>query len=134
MTTVAPLRFRRLWLALGWALVIAIVALSLGPMPPVDLSEDRDKLGHLIAYGTLMFWWSLLLPSLRARLAAALVFVLMGAALEVLQAMTDSRSGEVADALANAGGVALGLALGFTPLRGALYWACLLYTSPSPRD
>ena len=119
MTAVVPLRFRRLWLALGWALVLAIVVLSLGPAPPVDLSEDRDKLGHLIAYGTLMFWWSLLLPSLRARLAAALAFVLMGAALEVLQAMTDSRSGEVADALANAGGVALG----FTPLRGALYWA-----------
>lgn len=123
MHTLPSLRFRGLWLALGWALLLAIVIISLVPALPVDLSDDRDKLGHLMAYGTLMFWWSLLLPSRRARLAAALAFVLMGAVLEVLQAMTGYRSGEVADALANAGGVALGLAFGFTPLRGGLHWA-----------
>jgi len=51
-------RYRTLWLVMGWALVLAIVYLSLTPHPIEIQVEEGDKMGHLLAYGTLMLWFA----------------------------------------------------------------------------
>ena len=104
------MRFRLLWLAIGYALVALIVFLSLTPRPPTLELEQGDKLGHLLAYGTLMFWFCQLYATRRSRIAHALAFAAMGVALEFAQRATGYRSFEYLDMLANATGVALGWA------------------------
>ncbi|MBI3370982.1 MAG: VanZ family protein [Betaproteobacteria bacterium] len=104
------MRLRKLWLAIGYALVAAIVYLSLTPRPPTLDIEQGDKLGHLLAYGTLMFWFCQLYAARRSRIAHALAFTAMGVALEYAQRATGYRHFEYLDMLANAAGVALGWA------------------------
>ena len=95
----------RLWVGIGWAMVAAIVWLSLTPSPPqVDVAYG-DKIGHLASYAVLMFWFSQLY---RTRIHYATGFILMGVALEVIQHQLGTRSFEAADMLANALGVLLG--------------------------
>ena len=91
--------------AAGWALVAAVVWLSLMPSPPqVDVTLG-DKFAHLAAYGLLMLWFGLLY---RARLYYALGFIAMGAALEVMQGWLGTRTADPLDAAANTLGVLLG--------------------------
>jgi VanZ family protein len=106
-----PLRWRGWWLALGWLLVLAILWLSLTPSPPQIDIEQGDKLGHALGYAVLMFWFSQLHGSRRARIACALGFVAMGIAIEFAQRATGYRSFEVLDMLADAAGVAVGWVL-----------------------
>ena len=95
-------------LAAGWAWAAAIVWLSLMPQPPgLDLPQS-DKLGHLAAYGLLMFWFALLYRARRARLACAAGFIALGIGLELAQGALGYRSYEVLDMAANTLGVALG--------------------------
>jgi VanZ family protein len=101
---------RPVWLALGWAMVGAVVWLSLTPSPPKLDFEASDKLGHLLGYGTLMFWFSQLYVERRARIAYAAGFAAMGVALEFVQGELGYRSYEVFDMCANGLGVLLGWA------------------------
>ena len=83
-------------------MVAAIVWLSLTPAPlRVDI-ESSDKLGHLAAYGVLMFWFAQLYAR---RMPWAAAFVAMGVVLEFLQGWLGYRSFEVLDMLANSGAV-----------------------------
>jgi glycopeptide antibiotics resistance protein len=50
----------------------------------------------------------------------AIAFSAMGVAIEFLQGMTDYRSFEIADMIANAAGAALGWCMVQTPLKNAL--------------
>ena len=96
--------------AAGWAWAAAIVWLSLTPAPPkVDFSHS-DKLGHLLGYGLLMLWFSLLYLKRRTRIAYAAGFIAMGIGLELLQGHFGYRTYEVFDMYANALGVLLGWA------------------------
>jgi VanZ family protein len=103
-------RLRPLWLAVGWALVAAIVWLSLTSSPPRIDFEQGDKLGHLASYATLMFWFSQLYMRKATRALYALCFAAMGVALEFAQGASGYRSFELADMLANALGVLCGWA------------------------
>ena len=105
------MRFRKLWLTIGYALVALIIFLSLAPNLPSTNIEQGDKLGHLLAYGTLMFWFCQIYSSRPSRIAHSLAFAAMGVALEYAQGMTDYRTFEYLDMLANATGVALGWAI-----------------------
>ena len=106
----ARLRWRPLWLALGWTLAAAIVWLSLTPSPPSLDVAYGDKLGHIAAYAALMFWFCQLNAGRGARLAYAFGFVALGVAIEFVQRASGYRSFEVLDMLADAAGVALGWA------------------------
>jgi VanZ family protein len=98
---------RRAGLALGWAMVAAVVYLSLTPAPPrIDL-EGGDKLGHLFAYAALTYWFCQFYFH-GSRVLYALGFVAMGVALEFAQGATGYRNFEVADMAANTLGVAAG--------------------------
>jgi len=90
-------------------MVAAIIWLSVTPSPPQIDVQEGDKLGHLVAYGGVMFWFGLLYAGLRTRLAYAAGFVAMGVALEFVQRGLGYRSFELADMAADAVGVLLGL-------------------------
>lgn len=104
------LRYRPLWTALGWVIVAAIVWLSLTPSPLEIDVEQGDKLGHFIAYGTLMFWFAQLHASRRARLGYGAAWIALGITLEFIQGQLGWRTGDPLDMLANTIGVLLGAA------------------------
>jgi VanZ family protein len=101
---------RGVYVAVGWLLVAAIIWLSLTPSPPKLDFEEGDKVGHLLAYGSTMFWFAQLYASRPARIAHAALFVLMGVTLEFIQGALGYRTYEVFDMFANAAGVLLGWA------------------------
>ena len=105
---------RALAVAAGWAFALAIVWGSLTPSPPrIDVAHI-DKVEHLLAYGALMFWFGMLYRGWRARLAYAALWIALGVGLEFAQRATGYRDFEVADMVADAVGVMLGLALSAT--------------------
>ena len=102
------MKLRAIGIAIGWALVAAIIWLSVTPRP-IELGVAHgDKLGHLTAYGSVMFWFCQLYARRATRGAYAAGFIAMGVALEFVQLGLGYRSFEVADMAADALGVALG--------------------------
>jgi VanZ family protein len=94
-----------LWRFTGWALVVLVTYLALTPEPPATTLRFGDKLGHVAAYASLMGWW---LQIDRRPERLALLFVLMGLALEILQSLGGYRTGDIFDMAANTLGVGLG--------------------------
>jgi len=113
---VRAFRFPRLYLAIGRALIVVILLLSLAPLPapPIDV-EQGDKIGHALAYFALMGWYAQLFDVRRALLWRAAAFVALGGAIELIQPYVN-RDAEWLDLGADALGVLLGLALAFTPV------------------
>lgn len=102
------LRARRFWLAVGWALVLLVVYLSL-TAAPIDLDiEQGDKFSHAFAYLVLMSWFANLYETWVQRIRFAVGFVILGIVLEFIQGWTGYRSLEVADMAAGTVGVSLG--------------------------
>ena len=106
---------RRFWLLGGIGILLLLWLLSLIPQPPNFGLKNEDKLFHMIAYGGTMWWWGQYWPSWRQRLQLAVVFALMGVALEFVQGWTGWRTFDTHDMIANAIGVTLGWALVQTP-------------------
>jgi VanZ family protein len=104
---VRPLWLARLWLTVGWGLIVSVVTLSLMPKPPISQVLGSDKLAHGLAYLVLMNWF-VLLYARSAEMRLALLFIGMGVTLELLQGLTPERSFELADMLADGTGVMLG--------------------------
>lgn len=91
-------------------LIACIVYLSLSP-GPIDVTVDQgDKLGHGFAYATLMYWFAQIHRSVSLRALYAITFVGMGIGLEFLQDLTESRTFDVVDMVADAVGVGIGWA------------------------
>jgi VanZ family protein len=112
LTSLEPHALRRIWLAAGWFGVVGVVVLSLIPPPPEMLGvENEDKLGHIAAYGLLMWWFAQDVLAARRRAGMALALIALGVALEFLQGWGGLRSFSVADMVADAAGVAVGWAL-----------------------
>ena len=87
-------------------------------MPSIEFG---DKLGHLLAYGTLTGWFGQLYTRFKTQLWIFLGFCLMGIVLEILQGLGPARYFEYADMVANALGAALGWWLTRTWFAGALH-------------
>jgi VanZ family protein len=115
-----PLRYRHLWLAIGYGLVGLVIYMSLTPSPIDAGKVEEIKVGHFIAYFVLMLWFAQIYQSWPTRLGMAAAFVLMGVGLEYAQGLTSYRSFAHADMVDNAIGVAVGLAMGSTPAGRAL--------------
>ncbi len=116
------LKLRFLWLAIGYALVMLVVFLSL-TSDPVSLDMDfpnQDKLFHALAYFALMAWFSQIYHDRFQRNMIALVFIFMGVTLEYLQGFDPNRYFEFADMVANSVGVALGFAVALTGAKNIL--------------
>ena len=113
---VPDLKLRFLWLAIGYALVVLVVYLSLTSQP-VDLELNlpyEDKFFHALAYFTLMAWFSQIYHDRFQRNMIAVVFVFMGVMLEYLQSFDPARYSEFGDMVANTIGVALGFSMALT--------------------
>jgi VanZ family protein len=114
---VLPLRYPRVWAGVGWALVIGVVVGSLVPgrmIPTVSLS---DKIQHAGAYFLLMVWFAGLYGR-KVHPIIAVVLLLLGIALDLLQGTTRTRSFELKDIAADALGILVGLVLSFALLEG----------------
>jgi len=102
-------------------MVASVAVLSLIPLD-VNLAAGRDKLAHCLSYASMSFWFASLFEGRARQIGIALAFVAMGATIEVLQGLTDYRTFEVADMVANAIGAGLGWGLAQTPLRNVPDW------------
>ena len=101
-----------MWLAAGWLGVVGVVVLSLIPPPPEILGvANEDKLGHLSAYGLLMWWFAQDALAARQRAWVGAALIALGVVLEFLQGWGGLRTFSVVDMAANGAGVALGWAL-----------------------
>jgi VanZ family protein len=110
------LRLRRLWCGLGFSMALLI---TIAFLMPVGVPKDplvSDKVIHLLAFGTLAFWFGSIVVR-RDLLWLALALVAFGGLIEVAQGvMRLGRHAEVLDLAADSIGVLLGLALALTPL------------------
>jgi VanZ family protein len=116
------LKYRFLWLAMGYALIIAVVFLSL-TSNPIDMDTGlsfEDKLFHALAYFVLMFWFGQIYHDKFQRNMIAMVFIFMGFTLEYLQSFDVNRFSEFGDMVANVAGVALGFYLMLTGAKNLL--------------
>ena len=97
----------QLFRAASFAVVIAIWILSFLPATGMPHVPGSDKWHHALAYFACMFCWGqwITIPVQRLKLAA--IFIFMGALIECLQGLTDYRTFEWLDMLADAVGVAL---------------------------
>jgi len=120
---VSHLRYGRLWFWMGIGLIVAIVMMSLIRIPPpVTEILLNDKLLHCAVYACLMGWFGQLFHDKFTLLVFAVLFIVMGATMEVLQSLTPHRKFELLDMIANASGVLLAWALSFTWVGSILEW------------
>jgi hypothetical protein len=110
-----------LWLGLGRAALLLTLIVCLVPMPgPILPVEGGDKYEHAIGWFLIALWYAQLTATPRALLARGCGFIAMGASIELLQAQTQYRSGDLLDLSANIAGIVAGVLLGLTPLRNVL--------------
>jgi VanZ family protein len=108
-------KFARLWLTVGWVLILLVVFLSLSPEPPELIEfEQGDKLGHLVAYLSLMLWFANIYSRKNQQISLSVAFFAMGAILEFLQGLSGYRTFQYSDMVANGVGVFLGWLLAKT--------------------
>ena len=98
-----------MWLTSAWVLVGVVIYLSLARLefdvlPP----QGGDKVGHVLAYATLAFWFMQVYIVSGTRMRIAMALVALGIVLEILQGFTGYRTYDYADMAANTIGVALG--------------------------
>ncbi len=108
------LRFLAWWRFVGYVLVAAVIAGSL--LPPSDLPQVHvsDKLEHILAYAVLMYWF-IPLSSRRSFWVPGIALLALGIAIEFLQGASGYRDFEIADMVADAVGILLGLSVALTP-------------------
>ncbi len=105
---------RKIWILIAILITISIAILSLVRLKPPSVTfSNIDKVGHAIAYFALAFAWFQVFGAKKRDLY--LVFIccfFYGIIIEVLQAtITNYRSGEFYDILANSSGIAIALAV-----------------------
>lgn len=109
-------RLQALWIAGGVAFVLLVIYLSVTPDPIRAPSVGGFKTGHIIAYAWCMLWFAEVWRGLGRRLAVAAGLIALGIALEFVQDILPwHRDFAVADMVDDAIGVAIGLALAYTP-------------------
>lgn len=117
------LQLRKLWLSVGYLLVLNILILSLVPLDtaPTLTVPYSDKAAHALVFMLLMLWFSgLMPPRLYPRLFVALLAY--GALIEFLQQFTPYRSLEFLDVVADAVGLLFGWGLALAGLNKWSRW------------
>jgi VanZ family protein len=123
MTTINPdLRYRALWLVVGYLLIALVIYLSLSSSPvTIDTHLPyQDKFFHFIAYFCLTFWFMQIYHIRHHVILWGIFLFCLGVLLEYLQGFDANRYSEAADIIANTLGVIGGIGLSMTPLRFTL--------------
>jgi len=118
----SPLKYKSLWLALGYVLVAFVVYSSLTSSPIKMDINYFDKYAHAFGYFVLMGWFMQIYHSNKAVLICAVTLVVLGVGLEFVQGMTGYRYFDLNDMLANTSGVLLAWILVKTPFPNILYY------------
>ncbi len=115
MASISPsLRLTKLWLSIGWSLVIAVIVLSLIPPPPPDdysllglpfQLPHGDKVGHIVTYFILMGWFIQIYHTPQRRWHYMIGFLFLGIFLEILQGLGGTRTADWRDVIANSVGI-----------------------------
>jgi VanZ family protein len=114
------LRHPRLWLAIGWLLVVLAFVGSIVPVRELPGALPSDKLQHIAAYALLALWFAGIYPRSRYVVIGIGLF-LMGIVVEWAQgAMQLGRQSDLRDVIANSIGIVAGLTLALVWLGG---WA-----------
>lgn len=101
--------FRASSLFLAIATTIGIAILSLIQAPINAEIFGFDKLLHAFAYCTLSFFWLSAINKTGRIILVSIICVIYGIVIEILQmVLTNYRSGDLYDALANTSGVLIG--------------------------
>ena len=117
-----PLRHPRRWLGAWWLAIAITVVVCLVPGPDLPRTPPGgDKIEHFLAYFLLAAAAVQLYATRRALWIVAAGLVALGIAIEFAQgAFTTTRAMDAWDAVADAVGVAAGMATAWTPLRDVL--------------
>jgi len=116
-----PLYYLKLWKTIGYVLVGSVITLSvISPSSNAELFRINDKIGHFLAYGTLMGWFAQWHDSKQYKYLA-IMFIVQGIGLEIVQSFLPEREGSVLDILANSIGVVIGWGLANTFLGRVLF-------------
>jgi len=104
-----PLKFRRLWVTLGVALLVLVIYLCLEPEDGGGASRINDKLAHFLAFFALAGWFAALVER-RFYWLIALGMLSVGGLIEVAQGlMALGRTADLLDFVADAAGVSAGI-------------------------
>lgn len=112
-----PLRFPRLWMALGWLLLAGVCAGTLVPARAISAITINDKLQHAGSYFVLMLWFAGMFER-RRHIPIAIILAVLGFLLDLAQLATATRDFDMHDVAADTAGVALGLVLSLWLLGG----------------
>ena len=113
------LRHRVPWLALGAGFILLVIYLSLTPHPLDVPSWWNFKVGHILAYAWLMFWFAQIYRRIGQRAGLFTAFLALGVALEYVQGWV-GRDFSYTDMRDDGIGLAIGALLVLTPLGGTL--------------
>jgi hypothetical protein len=107
------LKYRALWLLLGYSGAALVVYLSLTPSPHhVVALTLGDKVEHILAFAAPVFWFGQIYSSARGQRGVAIVAAITAVALEIGQKYIGGYDGiEYGDILASGVGIAFGGAL-----------------------
>lgn len=115
-------RHPRLWLVVGWMLVLGLLLVCLMPARSLPQTGVSDKFEHALAYAVLSLWFAGLYPRSRYVIIGMGLFA-MGVAIEWAQgAMHMGRESDYRDVIANTLGIVGGLALAALWLGGWAEW------------
>lgn len=122
-----------LWRGLYVLAIMLVIVLSLVPNDALRQVNviGNDKLGHALAYFTLMAFAVQLQDARRDWSRAAFGLLLMGIVIEWLQHQSGLRRADIRDVYANASGIVLGALTALTPARA---WLLALDRRLSRRD
>ncbi len=105
-------QWRRAWRGLLFFMLLAVAWLAFTSNPPRNPLVQSDKINHLLAFSSLAVAAAFAVaPGARRLALAALGLLAYGGMIEIVQSQLPYRSGEWLDLLADAVGIALGLAL-----------------------
>jgi len=107
------LHWWRFWFAVGCLWVGTVTVMSLIALHGNWGYTHSDKVLHMTAYASSMGWFMQLYPRHRQRFFLAVLLVAQGIGIEFLQGLTDYRSFDYWDMVANTLGVGLAWLLGF---------------------
>ena len=108
--------FRKIALVILIIGVLVVVWLSLAPGDTIDTGLS-DKLGHLVAYAALAACSTQAFEHGRTKLTSYAGLIVLGSVLEGLQAYVPGRYPSVADGIANAAGIMVGVFLSWMVAR-----------------
>ncbi len=116
------LKYKNLWVFIGYGLIAIVVYQTLTANPVSAGIDISDKLLHTVGYFVLMGWFVQIYHNKQQKFYWALFFVAMGISMEFLQDLGGVRFYEVNDMLANGLGVLLAWGASFTKFSECIFF------------